>query len=187
MAKDYAKRQTRKPTKRRKSSKNKKNKFNWKLCLLTLILLGLFIFALTLLNHQKVKIAKVTKKISVPVKKVAKKPQTTPQQPQFDFYTILPKEQINVTKLSATNNAKDQYFLQIGAMADDADADHLKAELSLLGFDVYTKKINKNNTVLTEINIGPYFSEQAAKADQKRLADNKIDSILKKAIETSKH
>ena len=176
MAKDYAKRQTRKPAKKRKSSKSKKSKFNWKLCLLTLILLGLFVFVLTLLNQQKVKIAKVTKKISLPVKKPA---ETSPQ-PQFDFYTILPKEQVHVTDLATTKNSKDQYFLQIAAMANDADADHLKAELSLLGFDVYTKKIKKNNTVLTEINIGPYFSEQAAKADQKRLADNKIDSLLRK-------
>lgn len=183
MPKDYAKRQTRKPTKRRK---NKKPKLHWKLWLLTLLLLGLFIFALTLLSHQKTKVATITKKISLPVKKVAEKPAVMPAQPQFDFYTILPKEQVNVTDLSATNNAKDQYFLQIAAMANDVDADHLKAELSLLGFDVYTKKIKtKNNTILTEINIGPYFSEQAAKADQKRLAENKIDSILRKEIEKS--
>jgi len=180
MPKDYAKRQTRKTSKKRKS---KKPKLHWKLWLLTLLLLGLFVFALILLSHQKVKIAKVTKKISVPAKKVAKKPLATPTQPQFDFYTILPKEQVNVATLSAANNAKDKYFLQIAAMVNDADADHLKAELSLLGFDVYTKKIKtKNNTILTQIDIGPYFSEQAATADKKRLADNKIDSILRKEI-----
>ena len=166
MAKDYVKRQAR--------NQRKSKKLPWKLGLLTLLLLGLFITGLTLLNH---------KKTPTPSKPAAA-PQTTPPptqpQPQFDFYTILPKEQIDITKLSALPKATTKYFLQVAVLSNDTNADHLKSELALLGFDVYINKIKTdNNKLLNQVNIGPYFSHQAALNDQQRLTANHIDSILK--------
>ena len=58
---------------------------------------------------------------------------------QFDFYTILPETESTVTEQEVKDRSltvkKDNYFLQIGAFQDEADADNMKAKLALQGFE----------------------------------------------------
>lgn len=58
---------------------------------------------------------------------------------QFDFYTILPETESTVTEQEVKDSTltvkKDNYFLQIGAFQDEADADNMKAKLALQGFE----------------------------------------------------
>lgn len=168
MAKDYAKHRPR---------KKKKTDLHPKLWLLTILLIVLFITGLIALNHNKTKVKVV--KVKTPINQ-PKPATTTKTQPQFDFYTILPKEQVNVAKLSPPANSNIQYVLQVAAVQNSDDADHLQAELSLLGFDVYVQKAKIDNEVWNRVNVGPYSSSKAAETDQKRLAENNIKSIVKK-------
>src|SRR5689334_16424652 len=64
--------------------------------------------------------------------------------PRFDFYTILPGKEQQVTERQmreATKQAskpgapKDSYFLQVGSFPNPADADNLKARLALMGME----------------------------------------------------
>ncbi|MCK4608793.1 MAG: SPOR domain-containing protein [Gammaproteobacteria bacterium] len=193
MPRDYAKQKSRKKPSSRGSKyktkarvthttrrgKNKKPSFShWKLWLLTIFLIAIFILCLVAVSHHatKPKIAAVSK-IPVKVKATHVKNNTIKQKPKFYFYTLLPKEQVNVAKLTPKINGK-QYFLQVAAVKDADAADHLKAELALLGFDVYIDQIKVQGQKLNRVNIGPYSSKQAAKTDQKRLTENKIQSIL---------
>jgi cell division protein FtsN len=174
MPRDYAKRQTRKKYKR------KATKSHWKLWLFSLSLLIAFAISLIFLNKTH-NIKTATKKI-IPLQAIttAQKPVASEiNKPQFDFYTILPKEKVNIPETSTEN--KTQYFLQIATFKNYTAADQLRAKLALLGFDVYIDKIkSKGDTVLNRINVGPYFSYKTAKQDQQRLKENNISGMLRK-------
>jgi cell division protein FtsN len=168
MPKDYAKHQ---------AHEQKKEDSHIKLWLLILFLIGLCIVGLIALNHHQTKLKTITVKIPIHHAKPLPDANSTPQ---FDFYTILPKEKVSVAKLSPPRKSDIQYALQVSSVQNPIDADHLRAELSLLGFDVYIEKTKITDKIWNRVNIGPYFSPQAAKTDQKRLAENNIKSILKK-------
>lgn len=178
MPRDYAKRQTRKKYKR------KKTKSHWKSWLLTLLLLVVFVASLIFLNNTS-NVKTVIKKIPLQTIAAVKKPALGEiNKPQFDFYTILPKEKVTIPESSSANTTK--YFLQIATFKNYFAADRLRAKLALLGFDVYIDKIkSKNDSVLNRINVGPYFSSKAAKSDQKRLDENNINSMLRKEEKTT--
>jgi cell division protein FtsN len=79
---------------------------------------------------------------------------------QFDFYTILPETESTVTEQEVKNNSltvkKDNYFLQIGAFQNEADADNMKAKLALQGFEavVQTATIPEKG-VWHRVRVGP--------------------------------
>ncbi|MES2580308.1 MAG: SPOR domain-containing protein [Pseudomonadota bacterium] len=79
---------------------------------------------------------------------------------QFDFYTILPETESTVTEKEVKDNAltvkKDNYFLQIGAFQNEADADNMKAKLALQGFEavVQTASIPEKG-VWHRVRVGP--------------------------------
>ncbi|OQW68772.1 MAG: sporulation protein [Proteobacteria bacterium ST_bin12] len=79
---------------------------------------------------------------------------------QFDFYTILPETESTVTEQEVKDNSltvkKDNYFLQIGAFQNEADADNMKAKLALQGFEavVQTATIPEKG-VWHRVRVGP--------------------------------
>ena len=79
---------------------------------------------------------------------------------QFDFYTILPETESTVTEQEVKDSSltvkKDNYFLQIGAFQDEADADNMKAKLALQGFEavVQTATIPEKG-VWHRVRVGP--------------------------------
>ena len=79
---------------------------------------------------------------------------------KFDFYTILPETESTVTekeiKESTLTIKKDNYFLQVGAFQDEADADNMKAKLALQGFEtvVQTAAIPEKG-VWHRVRVGP--------------------------------
>jgi cell division protein FtsN len=79
---------------------------------------------------------------------------------QFDFYTILPETESTVTekeiKESSLTVKKDNYFLQVGAFQNEADADNMKAKLALQGFEavVQTATIPEKG-VWHRVRVGP--------------------------------
>ena len=79
---------------------------------------------------------------------------------QFDFYTILPETESTVTEQEVKDNSltvkKDNYFLQVGAFQEEADADNMKAKLALQGFEavVQTATIPEKG-VWHRVRVGP--------------------------------
>ena len=79
---------------------------------------------------------------------------------KFDFYTILPETESTVTekeiKESTLTVKKDNYFLQVGAFQNEADADNMKAKLALQGYEavVQTATIPEKG-VWHRVRVGP--------------------------------
>jgi cell division protein FtsN len=94
--------------------------------------------------------------------------------PRFDFYTILPGSETQVTeqeikqKEAETKSSKtsENYFLQVGAFQNEQDADNQKAKLALLGLEaiVQTAEI-PDKGVWHRVRVGPLSDlEQINKA-----------------------
>ena len=177
MSKDYAKRSnTRKKLKKKKVSSNK-----WKILLLLLVIAtaGVFFFSKTqLINIQlnklfptkSIKIKQTSKPVAVTKKTIT---------PKIDFYNILPQNKNN--DLKTKNDSEEiEYELGITALNNFAEADRLKAELTLLGFAAKISTIYHQNTKQYYVSVGPYENQDVAKLNQERLKSNKIQSTLKK-------
>lgn len=125
-------------------------------------------------------------------------------QPTFDFYQLLPKIEVPVSETGANHNkqpahaetntltknsqkslekpvpAAKQYVLQVGSFRQFADADALKAKLSLLGFEVNVHHYQaEGNQEWYQVWVGPYASAEAAQKIQSRLAKNQVNSLLR--------
>lgn len=79
---------------------------------------------------------------------------------------------------TAQNNVRKKYLLQIASVSRFEEADRLKAQLTLLGFDVAVQTTKVGNRQWHRVNLGPYLSASAAKNMQKQLASKGVQSIL---------
>ncbi len=78
----------------------------------------------------------------------------------FDFYTILPETESTVTEKEVQDSAltvkKEDYFLQVGAFQNEADADNMKAKLALLGFEAVVKTATiPEKGIWHRVRVGP--------------------------------
>ncbi|MDF2867808.1 MAG: putative cell division protein [Gammaproteobacteria bacterium] len=160
------------------------------------VALALFILGLFYLHHhrkhseEKVepkKISKVHVKRPAQIKTAENKQAT----PQFDFYTLLPDRQIGdsgTTPKSAATGAPvsqpkaplviHQYILQVGAFKRLADADKVRADLILQGYNVQIKAVQVNGVTWQRIIIGPYKTLSEAQQAQDKLTKAGIKSLL---------
>jgi len=170
MARDYAN-----YTAKKKNKTKAKPKKHW--LFFIIILLALIVTFVRIMRHKP-----APKKITVTkVEKIVQPDTKLKNDVHFDFYTILPQEQVDVSQLSsASKKNKERFVIQIAAVKDDDDAKHLQSELILLGLDVYIDKIKHKGELWNRVNIGPYFSKQAAVTDQEKLAENNIKGMLRK-------
>jgi cell division protein FtsN len=125
-------------------------------------------------------------------------------QTQFDFYNVLPnKNQGKTTQpqssqpqtaqpqtaapaqktavASTTSPSPVNYVVQIATLSKPSDADQLKAQLLLLGFDVNVTPAQKNGQTLQRVWLGPFTNKSDATATQKQLQQNQISSNLLKS------
>lgn len=86
--------------------------------------------------------------------------------PRFDFYTILPGSESQVTeqeikqKEAEANSpaaSKDSYFLQVGAFQTEQEADNMKAQLALLGMEAIVQTATiPDKGVWHRVRVGPF-------------------------------
>lgn len=184
MPRDYKHRAQRKP--------KKKPLPGW-LWLLTGLLLGGFIVGLVWLRGQSEQVGgewvgatpdrpPTGRPAALPEVKVP-----SPPKPRFDFYNMLPEMEVVVPDEELverparedTEAAPAQYLVQVGSFKQPADADRLKAQLALLGFEakVVPARINSQDTRY-RVRSGPHQGKQAVNAMRKRLADNGFHAIV---------
>lgn len=111
-----------------------------------------------------------------------------PAENRFEFYEILPQFEVVVpdTEAPAANRARRRapqtppgsFLLQAGSFSAPADADRLKAQLALLGFESHVQRVTLEDDVFNRVRIGPIADLDAAKRTQRQLRDAGIDSLL---------
>lgn len=160
------------------------------------ILAGLFIAGLGYLSHHKSthqNIASLKTSTNTTANtdttaikthsKATKKLEKKAPHPHYDFYTILPSRKIDSPDNSteATKAAlQEEYILQVASVNKFQDADRLRAQLLLLGFEVFINKSRSGNMTWHRVNIGPFKSLKEAEQKQDALRKNEINSMLLK-------
>jgi cell division protein FtsN len=78
-----------------------------------------------------------------------------------------------------TKVSPKRYLLQIASFHSVNEADRLRAELTLMGFQVSVIQSNATTQAWFRVVLGPYHSLQAAQSDQQKLKQNHVSAILK--------
>jgi cell division protein FtsN len=106
---------------------------------------------------------------------------------RFQFYEILPQYEVVVPdeKAPATGSARPRsaatpgsYLLQVGSFSAAADADRMKANLALLGFESDVQRVTIDGNVFNRVRIGPIVDLEAAKRTQRQLRAAGYDTML---------
>jgi cell division protein FtsN len=112
------------------------------------------------------------------------KKKTAESQPHYDFYTMLPKD--NVENVQPVEKEKPQtksvtathYQLQVASMTKFQDAVHLKAQLILQGYNASISKQVRHGVTRFRVVLGPFANAKAAATQQVNLRKNHINSLL---------
>lgn len=110
---------------------------------------------------------------------------------RFDFYDRLSKIEVVVpddelveddSQTAGPERAEGppvQYLVQVGSFRKPADADRLKAQLTLLGFETDIAKVGtQDRGDFFRVRVGPYGGLKAMETARKRLAENGFKKTL---------
>ncbi len=113
-------------------------------------------------------------------------PSTNKPRVDYTFYGILPGDKPAKQALPAPTapKSKDVWWLQVAALKSPADADKLKARLTMLGLQVAMQKVDSGSGPLYRIRTGPYKREDDALGDLDTLAANDFEPRLFKEPNT---
>jgi len=107
----------------------------------------------------------------------------------FEFYHVLKnaKEQTQDSAKIASEpptsppHTNTPYIVQVAAVKNFNDADEIKAELALLGFELQIQKATIRGQTWYRLFIGPVETQQHAIRLHKKLARHHIKSLVRKA------
>lgn len=114
------------------------------------------------------------KQTSATTRKKAEASKTVGQEaprPKLDFYTVLPKieriipdEPAPMDKpVKQNKDRKSWYVLQVASYQSFNDADRLKAQLTISGFDAVIQKVTVEDKEYFRVRLGPYESQRKLK------------------------
>jgi len=113
-----------------------------------------------------------------------------PERPRFDFYKILPGQEVPVSErelhAAAAKDAskagslpKDTYFIQAGSFQNPAEADNLKAKLALLGLQASVEPANlPDRGTWYRVRLGPYARVGDIDRVRQTLAQNGVEAQM---------
>ncbi len=189
MARDYKHR-----AQPKKAAPQKKSGIAWWKWLLVIVLIGVFAFFLNFLRNtapetNQPAISKEPVAIQKP-KKTPTKPKhqdKKPQEPRYDFYTILPETEVVVPDYEIKTRAREErvgkakaarYIIQAGSFREFAEADKLRARLALMGIESRVEKAKVGNVVWNRVKMGPFTQSSSVSSIKERLRQNGIDVIV---------
>ena len=163
------------------------------------LLIGLFVAFLVYIKMQpkqnqspQVIVKETIPAQSAPDKKLEQEaPVEKPPEPRFDFYTLLPEMEIVVPEQQIRGKPEQgvrqverpgTYYLQVGSFKNSEQADRLKAELAIKGFETVIQKVTIDNNQVTEtwhrVRVGPYSELEGLNRARVKLKANGIESSL---------
>ncbi|MFT5219450.1 MAG: cell division protein FtsN [Planctomycetota bacterium] len=121
----------------------------------------------------------------------SKQPVDQSTKPTIDFYSVLPKRELEITiseeeqaaieNPSINKEASDQSILQVGSFQSNGEADSLKAQLAFLGLEAKIKSAVVNADTWYRVQIGPFDSNTRLSQAKNMLIENDIGFIERKA------
>jgi len=113
--------------------------------------------------------------------------------PVFEFYTLLPKQTMDVeedvetvepaadvSKPPTPSAAPQPYFLQAGSFRQKDDAERRRAELLLLGLEPKIEESSSDSGLWFRVSLGPFESHDAMARARGLLASQNIEALLMK-------
>ncbi|GMQ77088.1 MAG: hypothetical protein BMS9Abin01_2399 [Gammaproteobacteria bacterium] len=119
------------------------------------------------------------------------KPEKKTKRPRFEFYTMLPEAEVVVLEreltgapATASQQAEDgnvTYVLQAGSFRELAQADRLKAELTLIGMPAQIQTVSiEGGTKWHRVRVGPFTNLQALNKARAELQSNGLKVMVLK-------
>ncbi|MFZ9642393.1 MAG: SPOR domain-containing protein [Candidatus Methylopumilus sp.] len=114
----------------------------------------------------------------VDAKKGTKAADEAPTKDRFEYYNILPGNESKVTEqeikqLENNPQAKESYFLQVGAFKTEEEADNVKAKLALLGLEAIIQTVSTpEKGVLHRVRVGPFADTSQITKTRSDLVEN---------------
>jgi len=107
---------------------------------------------------------------------------------EFDFYDMLPKQEVEVARDAAkpagTSSAAGaidtpgSYVLQVGSYRNFADADRVRAKLAIQGVESNIQKVSIDNDVWHRVRIGPLNNLNKLEETRRKLREAQIDALV---------
>ncbi len=121
----------------------------------------------------------------------AEKPEKKTKRPRFEFYTMLPEAEVVVlereltgTPTTASQQVQEDdvtYVLQAGSFRELAQADRLKAELTLIGMPAQIQTVSiEGGTKWHRVRVGPYTNLKALNKARDELQSNGLKVMVLK-------
>ena len=174
----------------RRRTKRQPNVAPWK-WLLAATLTGLFIAFLVFLANEDRAQKHTTKALRTPApQKKENKRKAIPTkfvEPEFDFYTILPEQEVIIPEAEIKTRRREEkfgrakpghYVMQVGSFRKLYEADKLKAQLALLGIEANIESAKIGAAIWNRVKVGPYSSLSKIDSIRDRLRQNKIDAVV---------
>lgn len=111
--------------------------------------------------------------------KAPKKDPEAAQQTQFEFFTLLPENEIEIdVPINADQAISFEYFLQVGSFKHSEDAESRRAELAFLGYESYVSKVIHEAKEWHRVQIGPIETRSKLAGVRGKLLENGFETLV---------
>ncbi len=164
-----------------------KSKVAWWRWFLIVLVIALFVFFLAYVRKTAPKTEPTPVAVSKPTVETPKHQDKKPQEPRFDFYTILPETEVVVPENEINTRRREeqfgkekstQYIIQVGSFRDYSEADRLRARLALMGIESRIEKAEVGHVEWNRVKMGPFKKTSSVTALKSRLKNNGIDVVV---------
>lgn len=112
--------------------------------------------------------------------------------PRFDFYKLLQESEVIVPATDPQRPAEnertapvtattEEYVLQVGSFANQADADRLRAQLILLNLDARIEQVSiRGGEIWHRVMVGPFTDQQRLNNARSTLVNNQYNALMLK-------
>ena len=114
--------------------------------------------------------------------------------PRFDFYAVLPNQEVMVPDTSPPEKkagkpesgqppplSKGAYYLQVGSFRAHDEANSMRARVILLGAQASIQSVTLNKDTWHRVRVGPYQNPERLREVRQRLRTHKIETLLIRA------
>lgn len=129
----------------------------------------------------------VTNKVAITPSPLPSPVPVEPEEPRYDFYTILPQAETVVPDYEIKSRVREElvgktkatkYVMQAGSFRETADAERHKAKLALLGIESRIENAKIGNVIWHRIKIGPYDNPSSVSKIKELLQKNGIGVVV---------